>query len=265
MNRDKALELFSTYMKLTGVPHLGREPEGGAFAGKTVGIINGGSWITLWSVYFGRTILPGAKLVNVGNEAVQLSFMAAHAQGLPTPPQSNIDAFTRYGRDLVELTPIDAVLITCSTMNRSLTSVREALADRGKPIVQIDEAMMERVVSERSRPLVIATHGPTVTSTQALLRETARRRGATLSFTGATIEEAFEDLGRGDIAGHNERIADCIRSSAAADEIDSVVLAQLSMSVFELSYPDPAGEFGIPVYTSGRTGFERIRTLLSEA
>ncbi|MCG8479132.1 MAG: aspartate/glutamate racemase family protein [Spirochaetales bacterium] len=265
MNRDEALELFSTYMRLTGVPHLGREPSGGAFAGKRVGIINGGSWITLWSVYFGRTILPGATLVNVGNEAVQLSFMAAHARGLPTPPESNIAAFARYAHDLVDLTPIDAVLITCSTMNRSLDAVREALADWGKPIVQIDEAMMERVVSERSRPLVIATHGPTVASTQVLLRETAERRGTTLSFAGATIEEAFEDLGRGEVTGHNERIADCIRSSVATGGIDSVVLAQLSMSIFELSYPDPDAAFGIPVYTSGRTGFERIQTLLSEA
>lgn len=265
MNRSDAIALFSTYMKLTGVPHLGPEPQGGEFSGKSVGIVNGGSWIVLWSVYFGRTILPGAKLVNIGNEAVQLSFMDAHHRGNPTPPQSNIDAFARYARDLADLTRIDAILITCSTMNRSADAVRTAVADTGIPVVQIDEAMMERVVTETQHPLVVATHGPTVANTQALLRETATRMGRELAFEGATIEDAFELLGAGDIAGHNQLIADTIRTHRKTGSIDGVVLAQLSMSVFELSYPDPHDEFGVPVYTSGRTGFEKIRELLSEA
>jgi hypothetical protein len=42
-------------------------------------------------------------------------------------------------------------------------------------------------------------------------------------------------------------------------ESGCVVLAQLSMTVFLLSYPNPAAEFGVPVFTSGQCGFERIR------
>jgi hypothetical protein len=37
-----------------------------------------------------------------------------------------------------------------------------------------------------------------------------------------------------------------------------VVLAQLSMTVFLLTYPDPLREFGIPVFSSGQCGFERV-------
>jgi hypothetical protein len=72
-------------------------------------------------------------------------------------------------------------------------------------------------------------------------------------------------LGRGDITGHNEAIAQAIRESMAREAIDIVVLAQLSMAVFKLSYPDPEAQLGVPVLTSGETGFARVRELLTGA
>jgi len=42
-----------------------------------------------------------------------------------------------------------------------------------------------------------------------------------------------------------------------------VVLAQLSMTAFALSYPDAEAEFGLPVFTSGQTGFQRMREILT--
>ena len=69
--------------------------------GKKLGVINGSSWISLWSNYFGKLILPGVKLINTGNEAVQLNFMRAHQKGEPCPPQMNIDLFVDTPEDLV--------------------------------------------------------------------------------------------------------------------------------------------------------------------
>ena len=80
--------------------------------------------------------------------------------------------------------------------------------------------------------------------------------------TGAIVEEAWESLSKGDIDGHNFHLAEVIRHHIRAEEIGCVVLAQLSMTVFLLSYPDPTKEFGIPVYTSGQSGFEVIREVL---
>lgn len=285
--------LFGMYMSLTGVPALDdfkaeesgegsrmhapaysptSEPPGAsaswrqspvpaALRGKRLGIINGSSWTSLWSTWFGRTILPGVQLVTVGNEAVQLSFMKAYAEGKPVPPAGNVDAFVRYARDLVELYGVDAIIITCSTMNRSAAAVRNAMAPHRIPVVQIDEAMMEAAVDRGGSVLVVATHGPTVRNTQALLRETATARGCRIEYTGATVEEAFELLGAGDIAAHNEVVAEAVRDAQRSARVDSVVLAQLSMSVFEFSFPDACDTFGVPVYTSGRTGFERVRRL----
>jgi Asp/Glu/hydantoin racemase len=209
-------------------------------------------------------MLPGVKLINVGNEAVQLNFMTAHRRGEPCPPQVNIDRFVQYADDLVRLYGVDAVMITCSTMNRAHGTVREAMKKHGVPVIQIDEAMMERAVTHGGRILIVATHGPTVDSTQALLRETAGRLGRSVSFAGATVEEAFRLLGSGDTRGHNRVIADAIRRATSAEKIDIVVLAQLSMTVFKIAHPDEAclREFGVPVITSGETGFERAREVL---
>jgi hypothetical protein len=260
------VKLFGDYMKVTGVPGLtpgtGETGADARLAGKKLGVVNGATWISLWSTYFGKTMLPGAQIIQVGNEAVQLNFLRAHGEGKPCPPEINIDLFCRYARDLFELYEVDAVLISCSTMNRAFRRVSEAMAPLGVPVLQIDEAMMEQAVASEGRILVIATHGPTVASTQALLRETADRMGKKVDFLGATLENAFDLLGRGRIAEHNAAIAGTIRRAQAEDEVHLVVLAQLSMSVFSFSFPDPLREFGVPVLNSGQTGFARAGEVL---
>jgi aspartate/glutamate racemase len=254
---------FAETLRLTGVAHTAPETRGEpGLVGKRLGLINGSSWITPWASYFGRLFVPGAHLVSVGNEAVQINFMEAHERHAPTPPQSNIDAFVQYARDLAELGHVDAILITCSTMNRSYPAVANAVRPWNIPVIQIDRPMMERAVRHGGRTLVIATHGPTVASTQALLQETAAEFEAKIDFDGMTVEEAWHRLAEGDVQGHNDLIARAIRAQQAAGRIDSVVLAQLSMTVLLLTHPDPVAEFGIPVFTSGQCGFERAAEVL---
>lgn len=258
-----ALRWFSETLKLTGVAHTGPENAGlPGLVGKRLGLLNGSSWIVPWANYFGRLYVPGAHLVNIGNEAVQINFMEAHERQQATPPPSNVAAFVRYARDLAELGRVDAILITCSTMNRSFAAVSDAMRDYAIPVVQIDRPLMESAVGRGGRTLVIATHGPTVDSTRLLLEETASERGSQIAFAGETVEEAWHQLAEGDVAGHNEVLAATIRRRLQGEHFDSVVLAQLSMTVFLLSYPDPVAEFGIPVFTSGRCGFERVAEIL---
>jgi len=257
--------LFSLYMKLTGTPSLDiPKTDDRSLYGKKLGVINGSSWTSLWSTYFGKKMLPGVKIINVGNEAVQLNFMKAHKEGRPCPPQINIDIFCRYAEDLYRLYEVDAVLISCSTMNRAYKKVKEHMSRFNVPVIQIDEAMMEAAVNTNGRILVVATHGPTVESTKELLLETASRLGKKVEFEGATVEEAFELLGKGEIDEHNRVIADAIRTAQKRTRIDVVVLAQLSMSVFSFSYPDPVETFGIPVLNSGETGFARAGEVLKD-
>jgi aspartate/glutamate racemase len=254
---------FAETLRLTGVAHTAPETQGEPeFVGKRLGLLNGSSWVTPWANYFGRRFVPGVHLINVGNEAVQINFMEAHQRGLPTPPPSNIDAFVRYARDLVELGNVDAILITCSTMNRSYPAVMEAMKPYGVAVIQIDRPLMERAVRHGGKTLVIATHGPTVASTRALLHETAEELRTSVDFAGVTVEAAWHRLAKGEVQEHNELLAQAIRVHQQSEKIDSVVLAQLSMTVFLLSHPDPLAEFGIPVLTSGQCGFERAAEVL---
>jgi hypothetical protein len=256
-------QLFSDYLRVTGIAHLGPEPSGAPrLVGKRLGLLNGSSWITLWSNYFGRLYLPGVHLVNAGNEAVQLNFMDAHQKGLPCPPQSNIEAFIHYARDLVELAQVDLVLITCSTMNRAYPQVADALQPYAVPVLQIDQPMMERAIDHGGEILVVATHGPTVSSTQSLLRETASRLGREVTFSGTTVEAAWECLAAGDITGHNSALAQAIHAHLNREPASCVVLSQLSMACLLFTYPDPLVEFGIPIYTSAQCGFEKVCELL---
>lgn len=267
MQKSEILALFESYMKITGVasllPETAPEP---ALSGKSLGIVNGSSWVTLWSNYFGREYLPGIKLVNVGNEAVQLNFMYAHEQGLMCPPQQNIDLFSRYARDLCELYKPDAILLTCSTMNRSYPAVQQAVAPYGVPVVQIDQPMMEKAVSIGRNILIVCTHGPTIENTRMLLEETAAAMGKAgqIHYEGCASEEPFLLLGKGDIRGHNRLIGQVIRDAMKTTSIDCVVLAQLSMSVFKIEHPDAENMFGVPVLCSGEEGFLRVRELLTQ-
>ena len=260
-----SLRLFSEYLKVTGIAHLGPETQGDSrLIGKTLGLLNGSSWITLWANYFGRQSLPGVHFVNVGNEALQLSFLEAYEKGEPTPPQSNVDAMARYALDLVQLSHVDAILITCSTMNRSYSRVKQAVEPYSIPVVQIDRPMMEEAIQHGGRILVVATHGPTVKSTQDLLIETAQDLGREIDFSGLHTEEPWRRLANYDVEGHNRLLAEAIHQKMQEEIIDCVVLAQLSMTTLLLSFPEPTREFGVPVLTSGKCGFEYMRRVLTE-
>jgi hypothetical protein len=258
-----AIRFFEDYLSITGLPHTDPETEGNpALIGKRLGLVNGASWTAMWSYYFGRKFLPGVHLINAGNEAVQINFMQAHQDGQPVPPQSNIDRFVNYARDLVELARVDAVMITCSTMNRSFPHVADTLKPYGVPVLQIDRPMMEAAVEQGGHVLVVATHGPTVGNTQALLVETAADFGKQISYSGFDVESAWHKLALGDVEGHNKVLAEFIHANLKQEEISCVILAQLSMTIFLLSYPDPVAEFGVPVFTSGQCGFERMGEIL---
>jgi glutamate racemase len=149
-------------------------------------------------------------------------------------------------------------------MNRAFEQVSAYMEQFKVPVIQIDEALMEEAVNHGGKILVIATHGPTVKSTQDLLLETANRHGKKVDFTGTTTEKAFELLGEGKIKEHNEAIAEVIRNTMKTQSIDIVVLAQLSMSVFTFSYPDPVATFGVRVLNSGELGFVRAGEVLRE-
>jgi len=262
---DDATSFFSRYLEITGV--VGQAPRAVGHSplfGKRLGLLNGSSWVALWSNFFARLYLPGVQLLTAGNDAVQFSFMRAHEAGQDCLPPSNVERFARYAKDLVELGDVHAVLITCSTMSRSHAVVEDALKPYGTPVVQIDMPMMEEAVAHGGRILVVATHGPTVTSTSALLEEAASRLGRPIEKDGLLVEKAWSELVLGNVEGHNAALADAIKSTVRRHDYSCVVLAQLTMASLLFSFPQPSAEFGLPILNSAQCGFKRIRRVLEE-
>ena len=72
------------------------------------------------------------------------------------------------------------------------------------------------------------------------------------------LSEAFQALRSGNTALHNQMLMEQIE--ALSRKVDAIVLAQVSMSALEKELKHTA----VPVYNSGRTGFERARQMLLE-
>ncbi len=68
--------------------------------------------------------------------------------------------------------------------------------------------------------------------------------------------EAFEAIQRGDKETHNRILLEEI--DRLSSKVDSIVMAQLSMSALEPFL----GKTAVPVYNSGTTGFDFIRHAL---
>ncbi|OFW54691.1 MAG: hypothetical protein A2163_03165 [Actinobacteria bacterium RBG_13_35_12] len=254
------IDFFSSYLKINNLVHLEDEDSRNSrLKGKRLGILNGSSWISIWSNYFAKKYLPGVNTISIGNDAIQFNFMKAYYDRKKCPPEENIKIFIRNARELEKLARVDAILITCSTMNRSYLKIKNAITI---PVVQIDLPMMEKAVHCDGKVLIIATHRPTVESSKILLNETALRMKKNISYTGVLLEKAWEFLSKGDIIKHNEIIASAIHKKVKKEKLGCVVLAQLSMSLFTFSYPDALKEFGVPIYDSGQLGFKYMVKVL---
>jgi hypothetical protein len=96
------------------------------------------------------------------------------------------------------------------------------------------------------------------------LLETAKELGREVSFSGLTCEEAWDHLAVGDVFKHNSALSESIQSTLGEEDINCIVLAQLSMTVMLLSHPDPIQTFGVPIFTSGKSGMQHMRKLLLE-
>jgi len=69
-------------------------------------------------------------------------------------------------------------------------------------------------------------------------------------------EGAFDVLCAGDRPKHDEMVLAAL--AELAKEVDVIAFAQISMSLL------PHGDVGVPIYKIGRSGYEKIYSLMSE-
>lgn len=160
---------------------------------------------------------------------------------------------------LAEAIGAAAVLVTCSTVSRSVDRVRGRAAI---PLVAIDDALDADAVRMGRRIALVATAASTLEPSQALLAAAAARAGREIEVVPLLVEGALPALLDGDADTHDRLVLDAVRSAAA--DSDVVVLAQATMARVLVALADDPPR--VPVLASPQLALAEVRrAILPEA
>lgn len=198
---------------------------------------------------FIRQYIPEAAVMHLCDDTIQRDNIRA---GVGVIPKVNYLKFGQYAHNLQEA-GVDMILLACSTFNYAAELARPMI---DIPIMQIDRPMMEQAVSHGKRIGLLATLPTTVPSSERLLRIVAGEHKKEIEITTVLRHEAFKAFQEGDIETHNTILLEEIEE--LSDKVDSIVMAQLSMS----AVAPHLNNTRVPVYDSGSTCFSRLRDML---
>ncbi|BCF94132.1 aspartate/glutamate racemase family protein [Paraburkholderia largidicola] len=150
----------------------------------------------------------------------------------------------------------DFILNACSSVGEAVDTLRGMIRT---PIIKIDETMAQEASRLGTRIGVVATVKTTLEPTVRLIRKKAVEAGREISVVERVAEEAFAALLAGDAERHDEVLRHTI--VALADEVDVVVLAQVSMARLVPSL----GQTRVPVLSSPQSGVATVKAALSDA
>lgn len=194
-------------------------------------------------------IIPDVTVAHVVDDTIQNTNFACKPGVIP---KNNYYKFATYAHFLEEA-GADVILLACSTFNQAVELARPMI---NVPLLQIDRPMMDLAVSQGSRIGLLATVPTTVPASERLLYKAAEDGGKEVKVTTILCSEAFDAIKRGNVDLHNRLLLEQIECLSEA--VDAIVLAQVSMSALEPMLVHTK----VPVYNSGRTGFERVKQIL---
>jgi aspartate/glutamate racemase len=221
-------------------------------SGKTLGIIHA-ALISSKSVEpFIKDIIPEVTVVHHVDDTIQnLNFLQEPGH----IPKVNLYKFATYAF-MLQQAGADLIMLACSTFNIAVEVARPLI---DVPLLQIDRPMMDLAVRHGNRVGLLATVPTTVPSSERLLLAAATEAGKEIQVHTVLCNAAFEEIKNGNTDRHNQLLMEEI--GKLSKKVDAIVLAQVSMSALEPYLNDMA----VPVYNSGRTGFEKARELLTQA
>ena len=197
---------------------------------KMIGIIHA-ALISSKSVQpFIDDIIPDVTVAHVVDDTIQNTNFASKPGVIP---KSNFYKFATYAHFLEEA-GADLILLACSTFNQAV----ELAVNQGKHIG------------------LLATVPTTIPASERLLYTAAAESGKEIEVTTILCSEAFEAIKQGEVDLHNRLLLTQI--DRLSETVDAIVLAQVSMSALEPMLVNTK----VPVYNSGRTGFERVKQML---
>lgn len=217
--------------------------------GKTLGVIHATAFTSEVIRPYVKRFVPEVEVVHAADDSIQNSNLASPVGKIP---KQNYLRFANLAKSLQDY-GADMILLACSTFNRAV-EYAEPMIDI--PMLQIDRPMMDLAVRDGSKVGLLATLASTVPSSERLLRNAARDAGREVEIKTVLSEEAFKVLRAGDKDKHNEILLEEIEK--LGKEVDSIALAQLSMSALEPMIDNPP----VPVHISGIVGVQRAREML---
>jgi len=216
---------------------------------KTLGIIHAALISSKAVQPFIDEILPDVTVVHLVDDTIQNSNFACPPGVIP---KTNFFKFASYAHNL-ELAGVDLIMLACSTFNQAVEHARPMI---NTPLLQIDRPMMDLAVQHGATIGLLATVPTTVPASERLLRLAAKENGKEIEVRTILCTEAFAAIKKGDAETHNALLLKEI--DKLSETCDAIVLAQVSMSALEPALKNTK----IPVYNSGRTGFEAARRIL---
>jgi aspartate/glutamate racemase len=192
--------------------------------------------------------IPDLTVINFMDDSILPQL--ANNQGNLADVEERLIAYARFA----EQAGADIMLEACSSVGEITKKMRMVVKI---PVVRIDEAMAESVVKHEKKIGVAATLATTLKPTMKLLEEKAELIGKKVQLTPCLIEGAYQQILKGDQAGHDKLLMDAF--STLFDEVDVIVLAQASMAGVAEKMPE---ETRASFFSSPALAMKQVKSLL---
>jgi len=148
----------------------------------------------------------------------------------------------------------DAVQLTCSSISPCADAVQALVKI---PVLKVDDPMVDRALGMGRRIGVAATAVTALAPVSALVRDSARACGKSITVDAVLCEGAYAHLISGDLAAHDRIVGAALEEMIGRNDV--ILLAQASMArVTEGLRPAPS----VPILTSPRLAVERLGQVL---
>lgn len=195
-----------------------------------------------------RRLWPEAETVSLLDEA--LSRDRQRDIGLTDALSNRIGVLARYA----EGAGAAGILFTCSAFGPAI----EAAATRATvPVRKPNAAMFDAALDHGPRIVLLHSFAPSARTLLPELEAAALARGVTIQPQARCCPDAMAAKAAGDIARHDQLIAD---AAAAVDGADVILLAQFSMAS---AAPAARARTGTPILTSPEAAILDMRRRLS--
>jgi len=217
--------------------------------GKTLGIVHAAVATAGLVRSAVELLIPEVEILQIGDDTIRQGNRTAPPGMVP---KAGFLTFVRHAKALQDA-GCQMVLLTCPILAQAVELARPFF---DIPLLQLNRPMMDLAVRRGDRIGLIATQAAVIPPSERLLHVAAAEAGRDVTVETVLCSEAERAIASGD----REKYVALLRGEIErlASDVDSIVLSQVAMSMMEHHLDG----IRVPVYTSARTGFERVRSMM---